>query len=168
MPKQSTGAGAVIDGRYRYKLWRRWHELDAPTMCFVMLNPSTADATTDDPTIRRCMGFANREGYGGLFVVNLFGLRVTRPVHLWDSGIDPEGPGNYAEALDVVSAHAHQKWPIVCAWGAHRNYWRAKVYNLLYASSSSLPLLCLGTTKDGAPRHPLYLAEKTPLEKWEP
>lgn len=86
MTRQLTfdgGAGAVVsgDGRYRYALTRTWRP-DAPLLTFVMLNPSTADAYADDPTIRRCIGFARREGAAGIRVANLFAYRATSPAAL--------------------------------------------------------------------------------------
>ena len=84
---------AVISkcGAYRYSLTRKWS--DAPLLSFVMLNPSTADAKEDDPTIRRCIGFARREGAGGLIVANLYALRSSSPEALW-AARDPIGPQN--------------------------------------------------------------------------
>lgn len=137
---------AVISpcGQYRYRLDRRWG--DGPTLGFIMLNPSTADAEIDDATIRRCMGFARREGCGGIQVVNLFAYRATDPAHLLTVA-DPIGPENdlYVRSL---------KGPVVAAWGAHP---------MARKGFFGRHLLCLGKTKDGYPRHPLYVHRDAPL-----
>src|SRR5690606_19643797 len=110
--------GAVLspDGRYRYQLWRTWDGAKA-ALGWVMLNPSTADASDDDPTIRRCISRAKAEGYGGILVCNLYAYRTPSPAVMWDAerkGIDIVGPENdsYLKAMwvdcDVV----------VAAWGA--------------------------------------------------
>lgn len=157
-------SAAIISncGRYRYTLHRkipqpiRW----VKPCLFVMLNPSTADATNDDPTIRRCLGFAEREKCTELTVVNLFALRCTDP-----SGLaidhDPVGPENDRHIQEQVARHANG-W-IVAAWGAHPM--AAK------RSKHVFPMLgdvyCLGRTKAGMPRHPLYIAAKQPFVKME-
>jgi hypothetical protein len=89
--RRPTERGCVLspDGLYRYLLWRTWNP-KANTMVWLMLNPSTADAMNDDPTIRRCIGFAQREGCGSIQVLNLYALRATKPKHLFDHP-DPEG-----------------------------------------------------------------------------
>lgn len=140
------------DGLYRYTLERRWGEGDFVN--FVMLNPSTADASLDDPTIRRCIGFARGWSYGGLVVTNLFALRATDPKALYAHRC-PEGPDNDATLAEV----AGRSGLIVCAWGAHGprvvfGHVRG-VLDLLRESGK--PLHCLGTTKAGQPLHPLYL-----------
>lgn len=133
-------------GTYRYSLVRSW-ESSLPRICFVMLNPSTADAERDDPTIRRCMGFARAWGYGSLEVVNLYAFRATHPTVLFRA-TDPIGPEN-----DVyIRETAGQAVQVVVAWGNHgARYQRA---------SDVLPLLrsphCLGRTAIGQPCHPLY------------
>jgi len=90
-PEGRSFGGAIVsdDGLYRYRLWRRW-DAECPTMVWIMLNPSTADAEVDDPTIRRCIGFARREHCGGIEVVNLYALRATNPA----AHPTPEGPEN--------------------------------------------------------------------------
>lgn len=159
---------AVIsaDGLYRYELTRSWG--DGPRMTFVMLNPSTADAEQDDPTIRRCMGFARREGCGGIVVVNLFALRVTRPVHLFDGTIaeDPEGRENCSHVGEAIR-HADDGF-IVAAWGAitPARAQRSFTWRQLRARRFEGWLRCLGKTADGSPRHPLYLKSDAPLEVW--
>ena len=102
-------------GAYRYSLTRKWS--DAPNLPFVMLNPSTADAKEDDPTIRRCIGFARREGAGGLIVANLYALRAPSPEALW-SARDPLGPENLQTLAGLAAQAVDQSLPIVCAWGA--------------------------------------------------
>lgn len=147
---------AVISecGKYRYVLHR---SLGSIVRCykpilFVMLNPSIADATIDDATIRRCMGFAKREHRTHLTVVNLFALRATNPVELRQSP-DPYGPLNSSYLHDEVTKHKGS--PIVCAWGS--NMWAKPAASTFVNTFSSADLFCLGKTKDGSPRHPLYL-----------
>lgn len=150
-------------GRYRYRLTRVWSPSE-PLLPFIMLNPSTADATVDDPTIRRCKGFAERERYGGIVVVNLYGLRATRPDVLWGTS-DPIGPENdHAIARVTIDARG----PIVCAWGVNGDVMNrgAKVLEFIEQIAAVDRLVCLGKTKSGAPRHPLYVPANQPLEPY--
>ncbi|MCP2728314.1 DUF1643 domain-containing protein [Limnofasciculus baicalensis] len=147
---------AVIVGLYRYSLWREW-DTNAPRVAFVMLNPSRADATNDDPTLRRCINFAQSWGYGSLEVVNLFAYRASKPAEL-KKVTDPVGSENdhYLEKA-IKSADK-----IIVAWGNHgilRH--RYKVVLNMLAGLDGLQLYCLGTTKKGHPRHPLYLKSDT-------
>ena len=140
--------------RYRYTLWRRWG--DGPYAMFVGLNPSTADETQDDPTIRRCIRFARDWGYSALCMTNLFALRATDPkVMLSDP--NPEGQDNdYWLVQSAAGAGI-----VVAAWGAHGGHQRQDdhVRRLLPGKLHHLAL-----TKDGKPRHPLYLrADSTPV-----
>jgi hypothetical protein len=150
--------GAVIDesGDYRYALWRVWDPA-RPLLAFVMLNPSTADHRQNDPTIRRCIGFARGWGEaGGILVVNLFAYRSTDPKALRRAA-DPVGPENDAHLLLAADRCCR----IVAAWGnggEHLQRERA-VLQLL----ASRPIFCLGTTSLGKPRHPLYVAASTSL-----
>lgn len=154
-----SGARLSEDGRYRYLLWRSW-DMTLPTMTFVMLNPSTADADMDDPTIRRCIGFAKRDGCGELVVVNLFGYRTHDPkvlLEAMDAGVDPFGPDQDEVMGTALNQHSG---PLVAAWGAHGAA-RAAMHKL-----PDIPMVCLGTTKSGAPRHPLYVKGDQPLVEW--
>ncbi len=144
-------------GLYRYRLERTWG--DAPPLTFVMLNPSTADADIDDPTIRRCMSFARRGGFGGIVVVNLFGLRATDPKALIRAD-NPYGSGNF----DALGTVLESRGDIVCAWGAHGQAVNTAKTFLLRAKGYRATLKCLGKTRDGSPRHPLYVRADQPLE----
>jgi hypothetical protein len=99
------------DGRYRYRLSRRWTE--GPTLHWVMLNPSTADADKDDPTIRRCVGFATHNGFGSISVCNLFALRATNPRELIPACSAAVGPANDKFIQEIPSGST-----VVAAWGA--------------------------------------------------
>ncbi len=95
-----TGADFDGTGAYRYSLWREW-DSRRPIVAFVMLNPSTADAAKDDPTIRRCASFARSWGYGSLEVVNLFAYRASEPKRLRQTP-DPIGPANDDYLVDAA------------------------------------------------------------------
>lgn len=133
-------------GRYRYMLGRRWDDGDA--VMFLMLNPSTADADIDDPTIRRCMGFARSWGYAALTVGNLFALRATDPRELRKAD-DPIGPENDGWLLRMARDHRR----VVAAWGNHGCYLGRSA-----AVREMIPgLHRLRVSKEGEPCHPLYL-----------
>ncbi len=142
------------NGQYRYRLTRRWAEGEQVT--FVMLNPSTADAHKDDPTLRRCIGFARSWGYAALSVVNLYAFRATNPEDLWRTS-DPVGDDN-----DIYLRAAGQSGDLlVAAWGANAKPERA-------AEVIALPgferIHYLRLTRSGQPSHPLYLPKNlTPI-----
>jgi len=172
-----SGARISACGTYRYKLWREWRgthdpdhwrwlggkdgagaDLGDPLSClFVMLNPSTADGEVDDPTIRRCVGFAKAWKYERLEVVNLFAYRATKPrdvLAAQNARADIIGLHN-SEAMDTAARDAGL---IVCAWGAN-----ATVLDPTHDHVETVrgwlrdkPMHALGFTKDGQPRHPLY------------
>lgn len=159
-----SGAIFSVDRTYRYELWRRWS--DGPTLAIAMLNPSTASAYEDDPTIRKCIGFAKRLGFGGFRVVNLFAARSTDPKALRHIG-DPIGREN-DERIVTVCQSADR---CIVAWGASDVgggliAWRAaEVVRML--RNRGVPLWCLGRSQQGHPRHPLMLAYSTPLELFD-
>ena len=144
---------------YRYLLWRVWDKEFRP-MSFCMLNPSTADACVDDPTIRRCMGFARREGCGGILVVNLIPFRATKPADLeiaWKSGRDVFHESCNNQALRMASDLGLR----VLAWGASIRPWMDRSARLARREFSNA--MCLGKTKRGEPRHPLMVPNDQPL-----
>lgn len=127
-----------------------------------MLNPSTADHRVDDPTIRRCIDFARRWGHGSLLVVNLFAFRTHEPAELMRA-LDPIGPKN-DHYLDYAWQRANA---MVVAWGVHGRFMGRHGEVLCRLEHRKKPLLCLGRTKDGFPRHPLYLPGATRPEPWD-
>lgn len=135
--------------RFRYVLTR---EFDGDSTClFVMLNPSTADADRDDPTVRRCIGFAKRQGFGRLEIVNLYAFRSATPATL-SSAPDPVGPDNKAEIREALG----RADVVVAAWGNNADPGAASDVMALIERSGK-PVECFGLTKLGQPKHPLYL-----------
>lgn len=152
------GRGAVFSpGRiYRYALWRKWGE--GRLVGFVGLNPSTADEELNDPTITRCANFAKLWGGTGLVMLNLFAYRATDPKELLRQTY-PNG----ADADDAVRRYAAACDFVVAAWGAH-SLPRYPDRDREVMALITRPTYCLGTTKTGRPRHPLYLRSDTPRE----
>lgn len=162
--------GAIIDaeGTHRYVLWRKWGD-GSRRVVFCMLNPSTADGMEDDPTIRRCIGYAVREGFDALDVINLYAYRATNPddlLELCKEGRHDEmmGASNKLWMLDVMATAEL----VVVAWGAWRESvprrWKPPMLNVPgFARDYGLPVRCFGTTAKGAPKHPLYLRLDQPL-----
>lgn len=138
-------------GSYRYLLSRDFVENPSNPIIFCMLNPSTADASLDDPTIRRCIGFAKTWGCDSLKVINLYAFRSSSPKNLWITN-DPVGIENDKYLRELAMQHKN----IVCAWGANAKKERiAEVFDLF--NSVDANLYCLGTTIKGMPKHPLYI-----------
>lgn len=159
------------DGVYRYHLRRQWAQpddgSDSDALLFVMLNPSVASATVDDPTVRRCHGFAHRLGFFAFEVVNLFAYRATDPSELSKrllvDRFDIEGPDNDAQ-IQRAAADASR---VVVAWGAPGGIFAARVARVVQLlKSAGRDLYCMGTTKDGSPRHPLMLPYSAQLQHW--
>ena len=134
--------------KYRYCLWRSWGESVGRYVVFIGLNPSTADESVDDPTVRRCVGFARRWGFESLCMLNLFAFRATRPTDLFKAK-DPIGPIN-DDFLRDLSRGASR---VVACWGVHGAFQDRAAYVSQWVQGAK----CLGLTKDGAPRHPLYV-----------
>lgn len=141
---------------YRYDLERHWHE-GCGKVAFIGLNPSTADETQDDPTIRRCIGFAKSWGFSGLHMLNLFAYRATDPKDM-KLADDPIGPDNDRYILQV----ANECIAVIAAWGTHGVY-RGRDNQV----KRLLPELhCLKITKGGHPSHPLYLPKSLMFKKF--
>lgn len=165
-PYTLTSSGAIISEckKYRYQLARIWDD-KKPTVTFIMLNPSTADANKDDATIRRCIGFASSWGFGGIKVVNLFPYRSTDPKELLKAR-NPFGDSNHRHIFSCFN----NSEKTVCAWGNS-----AIVNKLIKKYSLYMPLLNIPTEElhyielanDGTPKHPLYLPKIAQLKKYE-
>lgn len=147
------------DRTYRYRLRRTW-DADKPPVAFIMLNPSTADETEDDPTVRRCIGYARDWGYGTLLVGNLFALRATDPDKLYEHPA-PIGPENDRHLVEI----ANEAEVVVAAWGAHgglADRGPDVANNISHAALTDI--YALGTTAEGHPVHPLYQPKDVDLE----
>ena len=139
--------------RYRYLLRRRVG-LASTNCLFIMLNPSTADATRDDPTVRRCKDFAHFWDFRILTVANIFALRCTDPIDLKLSDLDPVGSDN-DDWLTIAAKKADR---IVVAWGnGGRLLRRSDAVRALLKEASAVPPVYLELTSQGEPRHPLYV-----------
>lgn len=146
-----TGATFSRCRAYRYSLWRIWNAARRP-LCFVMLNPSTADEIQNDPTVERCEQRARRMGFGGLLVANIFALRSTDPAALYGHA-DPVGPRN-----DIAILRAAERAElVVCAWGRHGNL-GGRGHAVLHRLNSVCNPHVLRMNADGTPAHPLYLS----------
>lgn len=150
------------DGAYRYYLSRVWNP-ELPKVLFIMLNPSTADATKDDPTIRKCIGFAKRWHCGGLLVVNLFAYRATDPAVLksLDYCVGPQNDNNIRAAVGEADV-------IVCAWGAHGRKHQRSHQVLGMLKGFNRPLHAVKLLSDGTPAHPLYVPYREPINYYTP
>lgn len=149
-----VSATADIRGDYRYSLTRVWDPA-LPRITFVLLNPSTADAVELDPTLRRCVGFAKRDGFGGMAIVNLYAFRTKSP-KVMKVAADPVGPENDRVLAGVSGT-------VVAGWGNN-----ADPARVAHAVALLPPLHALGVNKGGAPTHPLYVLGDAPLIEWVP
>jgi len=167
--------------KYRYRLWREW-DPTKPTVAFLALNPSTADETVDDPTIRRCVAFARSWSFGRYEMLNVFGWRATDPELLKRVFYpDAHDVAESYDPLDCANSHAivdvmHKSSRLVLAWGSHKKIrailtpreetLRAFVETVaqeMARDGAHIEIGHLGTNADGSPKHPLYLAASTPF-----
>lgn len=159
----ARGRAAILSpcGTWRYELRRTWRP-GRRFVVFVMLNPSTADADADDPTIRRCVDFGQRWNYDGLIVVNLFAFRATQPSAM-RAARDPIGPENdlhIARALDAILC---DRSDVVCAWGTNGDFMDRDRTVLAAIREAGIVPVALGVTQHGHPRHPLYAKANSSL-----
>jgi hypothetical protein len=160
---------AVIseDGRYRYTLYREWpDDVFDPrqVLNFVMLNPSTADADKDDPTIRKCVGFAKLNGYNAIRVINLFAFRATNPKDLqkayYGDCLDVVGPLNDSYVREIPPEET-----VVAAWGSTFKNETFLIRRVRETTALlNRKLWCLKKTNEGRPWHPLYVPYGSLLE----
>lgn len=158
---------AVISecGKYRYVLSRHTGIVGPPRPClFIMLNPSTADAKRDDPTIRKCLKFAKREKCTNLVVVNLFAYRTTNPITLKRVS-DPVGPENDRHIFKEIDLCEDWNGIVVAAWGNNgRLHGRGKAVEVML-EKRGIPIHFFNLTKNGQPAHPLYQRDDAPLRE---
>lgn len=150
-------------GKYRYTLEREVSPFSTTACLFIMLNPSTADADEDDPTIRRCMNFALDWGHGKLLVGNLFAFRTPYPRELAIED-SPIGPDNAVHLVQLL----RRADMVVCGWGQNvpRPYAGLVDELFIIAAGVSRPLHHLRLNKDGSPNHPLYLRNGLQPIRW--
>lgn len=157
--QDTIGRGAILsrDGVYRYLLTRTWDRALKPLL-YIMLNPSTADAVVDDPTIRVCMSRARLVGYGGIRVLNLFALRSKSPEALHRHA-DPIGPDNDMVIRTELSARPH----VVCAWGAWGRIKDRDRQVMQRCRDAECQTWAIKLNHDGTPTHPLRRSISSPL-----
>ena len=148
-----TGANFSPCRKYRYVLWRTWERGESHVI-FVGLNPSTADERKDDPTIRRCIGFAKAWGFGGIFMLNIFAFRTIDPKELKKIN-DPIGPENN----NNLQIYFHSSGLNVACWGNYGEFMGRGDFVIELLGKKNLSYL--GVTKSGQPKHPLYLKRDT-------
>ena len=162
---QKGDAASVADyspcERYRYTLTRVWAP-EGPRVAFVLLNPSTATEVQNDPTVERCERRARALGFGAMRVLNIFAFRATDPRDMRRAP-DPVGPDNDA-AIRAALPWADR---VICAWGAHGAYLgRGRAVEAMLRAAGC-PLFHLGLSKDGHPKHPLYIGYATQPQPWQ-
>ncbi|MGB0499432.1 MAG: DUF1643 domain-containing protein [Rubricella sp.] len=145
--------------RYRYVLTRRWGE--GPGINFLMLNPSTADEFRNDPTVERCERRARALGHGAFRVTNIFAFRATDP-RVMRAAQDPVGPQNDEAILEAARWGA----AVVCAWGTHGAHLGRGPAVEAMLRAAGVPLLSLGLSKAGHPKHPLYIGYAVQPTPW--
>ena len=153
------------DRMYRYWLLRQWNPA-LPLMALIGSNPSTADETENDHTIRKEIGFAERLGYGGFVKLNVGAFRATDPKD-WRAERDPFGPENTVEHLKSYLLRFAPA-VVVAAWGKpcltlQRGQHRAEAIRREIRG-----MQCWGKNSDGSPKHPLMLPYTTPLQPFNP
>lgn len=157
-PWDDTLTGAIFseDRKYRFALWRRWNKI-RPLMLLIGLNPSKADEVRNDPTITRGISRANKEGFGGFFMGNLYGLVSTQPEALLKNS-DSVGELTDYWLEEMIKASVRQ----LCGWGSFK---AVKQRSALILSMIREPY-CLGINADGQPKHPLYISYDTPMTRY--
>lgn len=165
-----SDGGATIspDGIYRYRLWRRIGG-SGPPLALIMLNPSKADAAVNDPTMDSVVRLGANHGASRVIVGNLFGYRETDSDKVADAlaaGVDVIGPENSRWLREITDAVHAAGGRVVCAWGSFG--WAVPRARIVYRDLQSRGIRpwCFGVNKDESPRHPLFLARRTPLEPY--
>lgn len=155
-----SGATFSADRVHRYELWRCAGGPEG-TVAFIGLNPSTADEVKNDPTVERCLRFASKWGFAHFFILNIFAYRTTYPKELFAAD-EAIGRENDRHILNVCQ----QADLVVAAWGVNGSYMQRGTQVEAMLRKPGVVLWCLGLTKGGFPRHPLYVRADTEPEVW--
>lgn len=151
------------DRRYRYTLLHEWDQLFEPRLAAVIaLNPSTADESDLDPTLRRIRGFCVAKGLSGFCMLNLFAFRATDPA-VMKAEPDPIGPENDRHILDWAS----RAELVIVAWGTHGTFLDRQTHVMRLLKEAGITPFCWGLNQNGSPKHPLYLPGNSPLVPYE-
>lgn len=158
-----SSASFSSDGVHRYELRREW-DIRLPPFCAIMLNPSTADAHKNDPTVTRIIKRASLLRYGSIIVLNVGAGRNTDP-KLWLAMEDPVGPRNWAVMKRVLKEVHDRNGIVLVGWGNHApRPLERRVVRI--ASEARVQLHCLGCTNTGRPKHPLHVAYQEEMVPW--
>lgn len=168
---RAPGGGSFVQGAaqmspcgvYRYYLMRNW-DICKPTLCWIMLNPSTANDTANDATIRVCMGRARKLNYGNIVVVNLFALRSTNPRILYRNDTPISSASDPSRNAEMILYAAGIAQKVICAWGKHGAYMDRARLTLSALKAIGVQPYALRINKDGSPAHPLRIPYDEPLK----
>lgn len=160
--KGESGAEFSEDRQYRYALWRIWDD-SLPLVMFIGLNPSTANETQPDNTITKVKKIAAHNGFGGFYMMNLFGLVSSKPEAL-DTHLNPIGDNK--EWLYKIR---HKCTKVVIAWGNFKQAEKAVSLGIadVLKVASPYPIYCLAQNKNGSPKHPLYCRDETIIKEFD-
>lgn len=148
-------------GRYRYSLLRNWGADNDPFVMFVGMNPSVASPDVDDPTVRREINFTRAMGFTAYAKCNVLDFRATYPRDLF--AVNPRSDKNLETIVSLARDPNCAR--VIAAWGALPKPLRRYADDVITALRG-VPLYCMGKTKDGAPRHPLYLPNSAECVPW--
>lgn len=158
-------AGISSCGIYRWWLYRCW-AVDKPLIIWIMMNPSTADHTKNDPTISKIMRYSKKWGYGGVLVLNIYAFRSSKPENLPQVMSEAVGPRNDWWIKTMFRYAARKKIPVVCAWGVrHQN---RGDWVRVAADDAGLQLMCLELALNAEPKHPRFLSEDLRPRRMKP
>lgn len=163
MKVHTSGTQISACGAFRFRLWRIWDD-ELPRVLFVMLNPSTADAAKDDPTVRWLMRWAEGNYFGGVEVCNLYAYRTKDPRELKRAGY-PAGENNLHAILSAAKLVDNQGGKVICAWGANAEPHWAHSVRLCLEDAGIVPY-ALKINAGGSPAHPLYLPGDVEAKQW--
>lgn len=158
-------AGISSNKKYRWWLFRCW-AAEKPLVIWIMMNPSTADHTKNDPTIGKVIRYSKKWGYGAVLVLNIYAFRTSRPENLPRVMSEAVGKSNDWWIRTIFAFAARKKIPVVCAWGVKHKERGAKVR--VIADEAGLRLMCLELALNAEPKHPRFLSEDLRPRRMKP